>query len=40
MIIFLYRLKKSSQLFIPDSLLVGKRETLGTIDEMVEGTRD
>jgi hypothetical protein len=40
MIIFLYRLKQSSQLSIPDTLLTGNKEALKTIDEMIEGTKE
>jgi hypothetical protein len=40
MIIFLYSLKQSFQLSIPDKLLVGKKEALIIINEMVEGTRE
>ena len=40
MIIFLYSLKQSSQLPIPDRLLVGKKEVLMVINEMVEGARE
>jgi DNA-binding Lrp family transcriptional regulator len=39
-IIFLYRLKQSWQLSIPDTILVGKKEALKTINEMVEGARE
>ena len=40
MIIFLHSLKQSSQLHIPDALLVGKREALKIINEMVEGAKE
>ena len=40
MIIFLFSLKRSSKLSIPDTLLVGKKAALGIINEMVEGTRE
>jgi len=39
-IIFLYDLKRFSQLAIPDTLLVGKKDALRVINEMVEGTRE
>jgi len=39
-IIFLYCLKRFSQLAIPDTLLVGKKEALKIIDEMVGGARE
>lgn len=40
MIIFLYSLKQSSNLTIPDALLAGKKEALQIINEMVEGTKE
>lgn len=40
MIIFLYSLKQSSKLPIPDVLFVGKKEALKIIDEMVEGAKE
>jgi len=40
MMIFLYSLKQSSQLSIPDRLLVGKKGALLVINEMVEGARE
>jgi len=40
MIIFLYSLKQSSKLPIPDVLLVGKKEALKTINEMTEGAKE
>jgi len=40
MIIFLYNMRRSSQLPIPESILVGRKEVLSTIDEMVRGTKE
>lgn len=40
MIIFLYNMMRLSQLPIPESILVGKKEVLSTIDEMVRGTKE
>lgn len=40
MTIFLYSLKQSSNLAIPDALLVGKKEALKIINEMVEGAKE
>ena len=39
-IIYLYSLKKLSQLPIPDNVLVGRKEALETIEEMVKGATD
>jgi len=39
-IIFLYSLKQSSQLSIPDNILVGRKEALKIIKEMVEGATE
>jgi hypothetical protein len=40
MIIFLYSLKQSSNLAIPDLLFVGKKEAMKIINEMVEGAKE
>mgnify|MGYP001032093977 CR=1 FL=1 len=40
MIIFLYSLKQSSNLTIPDALLAGKKEALQIINEMAEGAKE
>jgi len=40
MTIFLYALKQSSRLSIPDAILVGRKEALKIINEMVEGTKE
>jgi hypothetical protein len=40
MIIFLYSLKQSSGLSIPDVLLVGKKEAFEVMNEMVEGAKE
>lgn len=39
-IIYLYSLKKFSQLLIPDNVLVERKEALKTIEEMVKGAID
>jgi len=40
MIIFLYDLRRSSQLPVPESMLAGRKGALSTIEEMVRGTRE
>ncbi|MGV9103460.1 MAG: DUF6577 family protein [Candidatus Thorarchaeota archaeon] len=40
MIIFLYDMRRSSQLPIPESTFVGKKEVLSTIGEMVRGAKE
>lgn len=40
MIIFLFGLKQSSRWLIPENVLVGRKEALEVIEEMIEGTKE